>query len=179
MKLKNKLISNSLLIVILVMVVTTAAVSLVINRQNVSASHDRIKNSLNIIREDLEVKEKGLLSDARQAISLDGMAGKVKFIYNYKKEKDSTVTRNTFREMASSLFNVAGTSGLWEMGIYDKDGDLDAFVVEVAEETYSFGYPTERRRQRAGRYHKKGRRVKAGIVARSYVPAENESEIEI
>ena len=142
MKLKNKLISNSLLIVILVMVVTTAAVSIVINRQNVSASYDRIKNSLNIIREDLQVKQNELLFDSRQAASLDGMAGKVKFLYNYKKESDSSVTRNTFREMASTLFNVGSTSGLWEMAIYDMDGDLNAFAVQVDEETYSFGYPS-------------------------------------
>ena len=160
MKLKNKLISNSLLIVILVMVVTTVAVSMVINRQNVSASYDRIKNSLNIIREDLEVKENELLSDAHQAVSLDGMAGKVKFIYNYKKEKDSTVTRNTFREMASSLFNIAGTSGLWEMGTYDKDGDLNSFVVQVSQETYSFGYPTGEGDKGQGVTIKKGEELK-------------------
>ena len=160
MKLKYKLISNSLLIVILVMVVTTAAVSIVINRQNVSASYDRIKNSLNIIREDLQDKEKGLLSDSRQAATLDGMAGKVKFIYNYKKETDTSVTRNTFREMAASLFNIAGTSGLWEMAIYDKDGDLTAFVVQIDEETYSFGYPSHSESKVQGVTMKRGEELK-------------------
>jgi hypothetical protein len=142
MKLKNKLISNSLLIVILVMVVTTTAVSIVISRQNVSASYDRIKNSLNIIREDLQVKQKKLLFDASQAATLDGMAGKVKYIYSYKKESDSSITKGTFREMAAILFNIGSTSGLWEMGMYDVDGDLNAFLAQVDEETYSLGYPS-------------------------------------
>jgi len=142
MKLKNKLIFNSLLIVILVMVVTTTAVSIVINRQNVSASYDRIKNSLNIIREDLQVKQKELLFDARQAASLDGMAGKVKYIYSYKKESDSSITQNTSREMAAILFNIGSTSGLWEMEMYDVDGDLNAFLAQVDEKTYSLGYPS-------------------------------------
>ena len=160
MKLKNKLISNSLLIVILVMVVTTTAVSIVINRQNVSASHDRIENALNIIREDLQLKEKELLSNARQAATLDGMAGKVKFLYNYKKETDYTVTRNTFQEMAASLFNVGSTSGLWEMAIYDMDGDLNAFVVQIDDETYSFGYPTIEGDKGQGVTIKKGEEIK-------------------
>jgi methyl-accepting chemotaxis protein len=141
MKLKSKLISNSLLTVVLVMVVTTTAVSIVINRQNSSASYDRIKNALNIIREDLQVKQKKLLFDSRQAATLDGMAGKVKFLYQYKNEDNTSVTQNTFQEMASTLFNISSTSGLWELGIYDSDGELKSFAVQTEEETYSFGYP--------------------------------------
>ena len=131
MKLKNKLIFVSLALAILVMVVTTTVVSMVIDRQNIGASYDRLKNSLNIIREDLEAKQKKLLFDAHQASTIDDMAGKIKFLYNYKKEGDSSVTQNTFREIASSLFNVGSTSGLWEMGIYDLDGDLNGFLVQA------------------------------------------------
>lgn len=140
MKLKHKLIFGSLLMVILVMVVTTIAVSIVINRQNIGASYDRLKSALNIIREDLQLKQKKLLFDTHQATAIGGMAGKVKFVYNYKKEGDSSVTQNTFREMASSLFNISGTSGLWEIGIYDLDGDMNAFAVQSGEAIYSFGY---------------------------------------
>ena len=140
-KLKNKLISGSLIIVILVMIVTTTAVSIVINRQNTSASYNSLKNCLNIVRSDLQVKQKKLLFDSRQAATLNGMAGKIKFLYQYKKQADRTITQNTFMEITSALFNISNTSGLWELGVYDLDGDLKSFAVQVEEETYSFGYP--------------------------------------
>jgi hypothetical protein len=141
MKLKNKLICGSLIIVILLMVVTIIAVSVVTGRQNNAASYDRIKNALNIIREDLQVKQKKLLFDARQSATIDGMPGKVKFLYGYKGEDDSSMTRNTSREMASSLFNVSSSAGLWEVGVYDLDGDLNAFTVQEGSETYTLGFP--------------------------------------
>ena len=140
MKLKNKLIFVSLTIAILVMVVTTTVVSMVINRQNIGASYDRLKNSLNIVREDLEAKQKKLIFDAHQASTIDGMAGQIKFLYGYKKEGDTSIIRNVRREIASSLFNVGSASGLWEVGVYDLDGDLDGFLVQVGKGTYSFGY---------------------------------------
>ena len=115
MKLKGKLIWGSLTIVILLMVVTIIAVSVVTGRQNNAASSDRITNALNIIREDLQVKQNKLLFDARQSASIDGMPGKVKFLYGYKEEEDTSMTRNTSREMASSLFNVSSSTGLWEV----------------------------------------------------------------
>ena len=160
MKLKNKLIYGSLAMVILVMIVATTAVSIVINRQNITTSYDRIGNSLNIIREDLQVKQKELLFDSRQATTLDGMAGKVKFLFNYKKENDRSVTRNTFREMASTLFNITSTSGLWEMAMYDLEGDLDAYVVQVDGETYSFGYPGDTDAKAQGITMKSGEVIK-------------------
>ncbi len=141
MKLKNKLIFGSLVIVILLMVVTTVAVSIVTGRQNNAASNDRIRNALNIIREDLQTKQNKLLFDARQAANIDGMPGKVKFLYSYKKQNDASMTRNTLQEMASALFNVGSSAGLWEVGIYDLDGDLDAFAIHAGGEAYTIGFP--------------------------------------
>jgi hypothetical protein len=72
MKLKGKLVCVSLGIVILVMVVTTIAVSIVINRQNSDAAYDRIKNSMNMIRKDLQdepfLYELSSLRSSRQGV---------------------------------------------------------------------------------------------------------------
>jgi ABC-type transporter Mla subunit MlaD len=140
MKLKSKLVFTSLAIVILVMVVTTIAVSIVINRQNSEAAYDRIKNAMNIIRKDLQVKQKKILLDSQQAATLDGMGGKIKFLSNYKKADDSSITQNTFREISSTLYNVASMSDVWELGMYDSEGDLKSFALGTGDQTYAIGY---------------------------------------
>jgi methyl-accepting chemotaxis protein len=140
MKLNSKLVFSSLAIVILVMVVTTIAVSIVINRQNSNAAYDRIQNAMNIVRKDLQVKQNKILLDAQQAATLDGMGGKTKFLCDYKDTDDQSVTQNTFREIGTTLFNIASTSDIWEVGIYDVEGDLKAFTVETGNGTYAIGY---------------------------------------
>ncbi|MEE4352069.1 MAG: methyl-accepting chemotaxis protein, partial [Desulfatiglans sp.] len=139
--LRNKLISGSLLIIIMVMVVTTIAVSIVINRQNQAASYGRIENTLDIIREALKTRQKKLLFDTRQAATLNEIHGKVKFLYNYKKDDRQSVTRDTYREVSSTLFNISSMSKVMEVGVYDLDGDLKSFAIQVDNESYSFGYP--------------------------------------
>jgi len=140
MKLNTKLVFTSLAIVILVMVVTTIAVSIVINRQNSEAAYDRIRNAVNVIRKDLQAKQKKILLDSQQAATLDGMGGKMKFLSDYKTADDSSITQNTYREIGSTLFSIASISAIWELGIYDSDGDLKSFALELKGQTYAIGY---------------------------------------
>jgi len=140
MKLNAKLVFTSLAIVILVMVVTTIAVSIVINRQNREAAYDRIKTAMNIIRKDLQVKQEKILLDSQQAATVDGMGGKMKFLSDYKEGDVSSITRNTFQEAVSTLFNIASMSDVWELGMYDSDGNLKAFALERGDRTYAIGY---------------------------------------
>ena len=161
MKLNSKLVLSSLAIVILVMVVTTIAVSIVINRQNSDAAYDRIQNAMNIIRKDLQVKQKKIVQDAQQAATLDGMGGKTKFLYDYKEADDQSITQNTFREIGSTLFNIASTSDIWEVGIYDAEGDLKSFAVETGDETYAIGYfPGKSKAKAWGMSLKRGEQIK-------------------
>lgn len=160
MTLKYKLIFVTLAIVILVMLVTTTVVSMVIDRQNVDASFDRIKNALNIVREDLKATQKKVLFDSHQAGAIDEMAGKVKYLYNYKQDSDISMTQNTFREIASSLFNVCSASGLWKVAIYDSDGDLDAFTVQLSKETFVLAFPEDKNGKAQGVVLKRDENVK-------------------
>ncbi|MGM0426680.1 MAG: hypothetical protein ACQEQ7_05545 [Thermodesulfobacteriota bacterium] len=161
MKLNSKLVFSSLAIVILVMVVTTIAVSIVINRQNSEAAYDRIENSMNVIRKDLQDKSDKILRDSQQAATLDGMGGKAKFLSDYKKGEDRSVTQNTFREVGSTLFNIASMSDVWELGVYDSDGDLKSFAVEIDDQTYAVGYlPGQSGAEARGLSRKRGEQIK-------------------
>jgi ABC-type transporter Mla subunit MlaD len=161
MKLNTKLVFTSLAIVILVMVVSTIAVSIVINRQNSEAAYDRIKNAMNIIWKDLQVKQNKILLDSQQAATLDGMGGKIKFLSDYKEADDRSITQNTFREIGSTLFNIASMSDVWELGIYDSDGDLKSFALETEDQTYAIGYlPVTSAAKAWGLFLKRGEQTK-------------------
>jgi X-X-X-Leu-X-X-Gly heptad repeat protein len=140
MKLKGKMVFSSLTIVILVMIVTTIAVSIVINRQNSQAAYDRIGSGMEIIRNDLQTQEKEILLDSQQAASLDGMGGKMKFLADYQEEDASSITKNTFQEMVATLFNLATMSNVWELGVYNMEGALTSFAIETEDGTYAIGY---------------------------------------
>lgn len=141
MKLRNKLVLASVAMLILPMAVSTGVVSTILTQQNRNASHERLKKSLNIIRDDLSAKQEKLFSDGAQLASINGMGSRVKFLYEYKKSDSMmSMTGNTYKEMTNDVFQVARTSKLWKTAIYDLDGDLVSFTAQQDEETLSLGY---------------------------------------
>ena len=69
MALKKKLIAGSLSLIILLMITSVVGVSIILREQNRDASYELLEKSLNIIREDLLVKQEKLLFDACQELN--------------------------------------------------------------------------------------------------------------
>ncbi len=142
MKLKTKLVLMSLSMVILVMVVSTTAVSFLVNKQNKRASCDQLSKSGNIIRNELSSRQATLIEDAGQIASFDKMGSKIKFLYDYKNHGDLAMTKTSFDQAATTIFNIFQTGNLWGAGIYDNDGDLIAFAGNPDEKNPLLGYCT-------------------------------------
>jgi methyl-accepting chemotaxis protein len=140
MKLKTKLVLMSLSMVILVMVVSTTAVSFLVNKQNRKASYDQLRKSGNVVRTELSSREETLLEDAGQIASFDKMGSKIKFLYDYKNHGDPSMTKTTFCQAATSIYNISVTGNLWGAGIYDNDGDLVAFAGRPDRKNAVLGY---------------------------------------
>ncbi|MCF8143278.1 MAG: hypothetical protein K9N21_05090 [Deltaproteobacteria bacterium] len=68
------------------------------------------------------------------------MGGKMKFLSDYQEGDVSSITRNTFQEIVSTLFNIASMSDVWELGMYDAMGNLKSFALERDDQTYAIGY---------------------------------------
>ncbi len=131
MKLKGKLIIGSLIMVTMLMVVAGVAVSLILYQQNRASSLSQLDRSLNLIRDDLTVKQKKLLADSRQMATMNSMGPKLKFLSEYANEaSQSSVVQSTGEEMANDLLQVAKTGDLWRVGVYDNDGTLWAFTAQ-------------------------------------------------
>jgi ABC-type transporter Mla subunit MlaD len=133
MKLKGKLIFGSLIMVSLLMVVAGAVVSLILYEQNRASSLSQLQRSLILIRDDLTIKQKKLLSDSRQIAIMNSMGPKLKFLNEYANEtSQSSMVQSTGEEVANDLLQVAKTGDLWRVGVYDMDGNLWAFSAREA-----------------------------------------------
>ncbi|MBF0529219.1 MAG: methyl-accepting chemotaxis protein, partial [Deltaproteobacteria bacterium] len=139
--LRTKLIFASMLALIIPMAVTIGVVTFIVTKQNKTTSFDMLKKSMDIIREDLQSKEKKLIADTTQLAGANKMGSKVQFLYEYKGNASmASVTENIYKEITNELFQVKKMSNLWQTAIYDADGDLASFAVSQGEDTFSLGY---------------------------------------
>lgn len=140
LNLQTKLLLGAFLLLVFMMVVSTAVAGFVINRQNRTASDDRLDNAFNIIREDLSTRMEKALGDARQISSVNDMASKLKFLIEFKETDGEKTGRKIFRKVASSMLPIVQLSGILRASIYDNEGDLFAFAHRVADKEYTGGY---------------------------------------
>ncbi|MFH2130230.1 MAG: methyl-accepting chemotaxis protein [bacterium] len=129
MKLSNKLIAGALGIVLFVLICSTSITLFVIYRQNLNQAEHLLNQSIRIMRDDMSLTGRNLLVSSHQ-ISISGeMGSKVNFMRQQGAEgAEFNVIMNTAREMVKSIYNNAITGNLWKVAIYDKNGDLTAFV---------------------------------------------------
>ena len=138
MTLRTKLFAGSLAMVILVMVASAIVVSIVINKQNRTASYQNLEKSLNIIREELLVTQKKLLSDARQMVIANNMGGKLSFVMEMK--KNQSLLYGQLKAMAIDIGQIAMTGKIWQIAIYNVNGELYAFSVQQEGREFLLGF---------------------------------------
>ncbi len=141
--LSNKLILGSLGMVIFVMVVSTLAISYLINRQNGNASFELVERALNIVSSDLSERQAKLFSVARQTANMDEMGSSVNFIQEFANNDDGvslTMMKSTYEKLAMSACQMGIASNIWKIAIYDAKGGLQAFADQKEENTFLLGY---------------------------------------
>jgi len=141
MTLKNKLVTGSLAMVIPVMVASAFVVGIVINRQNKAASYGNLEKSLNIVRKELIVTQKKLLSDTRQMAAANDMGGRVKMTMEMKNNLSLLTTY--MRDMATEIGQIAMTGKIWKVAIYNLDRELCAFGVQQNGEKFLLGFVSD------------------------------------
>ncbi len=140
MKLQSKLIVGSLIIVLLVMVVSTLVVSIVISRQNRAGSHDQLKKTLDLARQELLTRQEKLLNDCRQLATMNNMGSRIKFVQEYKTKSGDTMTRNTYQEIVADALVVSRANNFWQVAVYDIDGELRSLVLQRPDGTTLVGF---------------------------------------
>jgi hypothetical protein len=140
--LKTQLLIGSLAMVVLVMIASGVVVSIVINKQNTTASYQDLAGSLNIVGEELEIIEKKLISDSTQMATINEMGASVEFAMEMKDNK--LLTDPALTKMAASLGQIAMTANIWKCAIYNIHGELNAFAVKRAGGKFVIGMVSDR-----------------------------------
>jgi hypothetical protein len=133
---------GSLAMVVLVMIASGVVVSMVINKQNTTASYRNIEGSLNIVGEELALNEKKLRSDAMQMATVNEMGASVQFVIEMKDNK--LLTNQSLTKMAGTLGQIAMTADTWKSAIYNINGELNAFAVKRDGGKFVIGMVSDR-----------------------------------
>jgi len=125
-------------VVVVVMLVSTLVVSFLINKQNRDASNTVIEKTINILRGELENRQQRLLTAVNEMNV--GLYSHIDFIKDYKKDKDDTIARDSYRAIATKLYN---NKMLWKGSLYDMQGDLLSFISrgKTTHLGYCFAFP--------------------------------------
>ena len=141
MKLSNKLVIWAFCIIVFLTLFSTVSALIVVYRQNLGTSEDLLKRSMKIIKEDIGLTQKKLLVNSKQLSLADSMGTKINFIREQKAENaDFNLLKTFITEMIQSVYNITLLGNLSRVAVYDKNGDLTAFVTIDGDQA-SIGYP--------------------------------------
>ncbi len=140
MKLKTKIVFGSFAIALLITIATTIAAAILIARQNRAASRELLSHSIRILQKDLSATGVKLMADTLQMATINNMGSRIQFIMEEKTEVDTSLARDSYAETAKDLYRIAVSNNIWTAAIYDRDGDLSAFVTMDGQQA-QLGFP--------------------------------------
>ncbi|MBI5062255.1 MAG: methyl-accepting chemotaxis protein [Desulfatitalea sp.] len=130
-KLGTKITANTLLMLIMVSIVSTIAVSMIIQRQNRALIQEAMANATATLRHTLIERQAAILSDGRQMIALNRMGENLNFLTeNSTTSLTAGITQDAFTEVINAIFRIASGEKLWKVMVYDGAGKLMAFSVQ-------------------------------------------------
>jgi methyl-accepting chemotaxis protein len=133
MKLKTKTTLGSAAFLLILTIISTVTVSIIINKQNLEASHDLLKKSFTLINEFVSERQNKLLIDSRQMATINDMGGTVRTLIDNKKTFLYVMLRTNYAQIAESLYNNSINTNIQKAVIYDMDGNLMAFSMSDDE----------------------------------------------
>ncbi|MFH2132765.1 MAG: methyl-accepting chemotaxis protein [bacterium] len=129
-RVKTKIILAVIGIIAVTMIISSAIVSFIIYQQNRDASYSLLRQSSNILRDDIDGLTQELLKNARQAATANDMGANIEFAASVSyKEGESMGMKSTYQAMSQGLYNIAQAGNIWKAAIYNKKNQLSGFTV--------------------------------------------------
>jgi methyl-accepting chemotaxis protein len=139
-KLKQKILSVILFVILMVMVVSSLVVSYVTYGQNVTATNANLVVGVNNIKNKIQDVRQDLFKKMGQMDTVFKVGENVKFIGEFKKDYDLGMTESAFTDLANALFATASANHIQKMAVYDITGELVAFAEEKKEGSLLAGF---------------------------------------
>ncbi|MBU3915725.1 hypothetical protein KKA14_09345, partial [bacterium] len=128
--LKSKLMLGAVGIVLFIMLLSATIVSVIIYQQNRETSFQLLKQSMAIVRDDIQSIQNRLVTNTRQATSTNDMGVNLEFVSSITfEEAESMGMESYYQNMVQGLYNIGLPAGIWKMAVYKLDGKLAVFVI--------------------------------------------------
>jgi len=140
-RLKGKIVSLALGIVILVMIASTVTVSLVISSQNREAAQKILVTAFNFLRADLDGRGREVSRTAGQIDKAADLKGQLNFLLEHKTNQEPfSGAVNAYAKAAQALYTVSASAGVWLAGVFDQQGDALVFFQAGQGNPSTLGY---------------------------------------
>lgn len=137
--LRAKLTIGALGLVFLVCFAITSVVSFIINRQNLQAVERNLEKAMVVAETELVEKQRGLTAEIKRMVVENKVGATVKFLHDYK-DDDISISESTYYKLAGIVLNKAVAINYRQIGVYDRDGNLQAFANRQVGGSFHFGF---------------------------------------
>ena len=140
-RVRTKIVLAVIGIIAVTMLISSAIVSFIIYGQNRDASYSLLRQSANIVRDDIGLLKRNLLSNTRQAATSNEMGTNIEFASSASYEEGKQMGfKDTFQTMSGSLYNICLSGNIWQAAIYNKRKQLAGFTIIEGEKAL-IGFP--------------------------------------
>ena len=139
-KLKQKMLSVIIFVIFIVMIVSSLVVSYVTYGQNVAAVNTNLVVGANNIKHKIGEVQQDLFKKISQMDTVFKVSENVKFIGEFKKNYDLSMTESAFVDLANAMFSTAFANNIQQLAVYDVAGELIAFAEQKEEGNILAGY---------------------------------------
>ena len=140
-RVRTKIVLAVIGIIAVTMLISSAIVSFIIYGQNRDASYSLLRQSANIVRDDIGLLKRNLLSNTRQAATSNEMGTNIEFASSVSYEEGEPMGfKDTFQTMTGGLYNICLSGNIWKAAIYNKRKQLAGFTIIEGEKAL-IGFP--------------------------------------
>jgi len=140
-RVRTKIVLAVIGIIAVTMLISSAIVSFIIYGQNRDASYSLLRQSANIVRDDIGLLKRNLLSNTRQAATSNEMGTNIEFASSVSYEEGEPMGfKDTFQTMTGGLYNISLSGNIWKAAIYNKRKQLAGFTIIEGEKAL-IGFP--------------------------------------
>jgi methyl-accepting chemotaxis protein len=140
-RVRTKIVLAVIGIIAVTMLISSAIVSFIIYGQNRDASYSLLRQSANIVRDDIGLLKQNLLSNTRQAATSNEMGTNIEFASSASYEEGKQMGfKDTFQTMSGSLYNICLSGNIWQAAIYNKRKQLAGFTIIEGDKAL-IGFP--------------------------------------
>ena len=138
MKIKSKLLAGATGVVLFIMICSTAAVYMLLNKQNHAVVQRNLEKTINLIKDDLGKRQAKQIKDTSQLVTANKVGENIKFISDFAGQID--ITRDGYVKTTGALAQLLSASELWQAAVYDQKGMIIASAQTMTDNTLTVVY---------------------------------------